>query len=59
MGAHAAGVLFSAARRKPLFTNLLAREMGQEMRDEDLGEPPKPARGTRALPFKTPRSELL
>jgi hypothetical protein len=49
-GAHAAGVRFSAARRKPRFTNLFTSKKAI-MSNEGLGEPPKPARGLRALPI--------
>ena len=40
-----------SARRKPRSANFPARKTGQEMSDEGLGEPPKPARQRRALPI--------
>ena len=49
-GAHAAGVPFSAARRKPRTTNPFPQASGHELEHEGLGEPPKPAREPRALP---------
>ncbi len=50
-GAHAAGVPFSAARRKPRATHFLARKRKLELGHDGLGGPPKPARGPRALPI--------
>ena len=49
-GAHAAGVLFSAARRKLRSTNFFARWRKLELGHEELGGPPNSARGPRALP---------
>ena len=48
-GAHAAGVQFSAARRKPRATNFFVRGGKLELGHDGLGGPPKPARGPRAL----------
>ena len=50
-GAHAAGVQFSAARRKPRSTHLFVRGGKLELGHAGLGGPPKPARGPRALPI--------
>ena len=50
-GAHAAGVPFSAARRKPRATNFFGRRRKLERGHEGLGGPPNPARGPRALPI--------
>ena len=49
-GAHAAGVPFSAARRKLRATHLFVRGGKLERGHEGLGGPPNPARGPRALP---------
>ena len=49
-GAHAAGVQFSAARRKPRTTYFFVRGEKLELGHDGLGGPPKPARGPRALP---------
>ena len=49
-GAHAAGVQFSAACRKPSPANILTPGTRQEIGNEGLGEPPQPARGPRTLP---------
>ncbi len=48
-GAHAAGVPFSAARRKPRSTHFSARRRKFELGHDGLGGSPKPARGPRAL----------
>ena len=50
-GAHAAGVPFSAARRKPRTTHFFGRRRKLERGHEGLGGPPNPARGPRALPI--------
>ena len=50
-GAHAAGVPFSAARRKPRTTYFFVRRRKLERGHEGLGGPPNPARGPRALPI--------
>ena len=50
-GAHAAGVPFSAARRKPRATHFFVRRRKLERGHEGLGGPPNPARGPRALPI--------
>ena len=49
-GAHAAGVWFSAARRKLRATHFFVRGGKLEHGHDGLGGPPKPARGPRALP---------
>ena len=48
-GAHAAGVRFSAVRRKLRTTHFFARTSWLEPGHDNLGEPPKPARGPHAL----------
>ena len=55
-GAHAAGVPFSAARRKLRTTHFFVWGGKLELGHEGLGGPPKPARGPRALP--SPISEF-
>ena len=50
-GAHAAGVPFSAARRKPRTTHFYGRRRKLDRGHEGLGGPPNPARGPRALPI--------
>src|ERR1035441_1488582 len=50
MGAHAARVRFSAARRKSRLTNLFPPEQLAGVSHEGLGGPPKPARQRRPLP---------
>ena len=52
-GAHAAGVPFSAARRKPRPAQFRSPQWGPRMGDDSLGGPPKLARGPRALPVPT------
>ena len=52
-GAHAAGVPFSAARRKLRPAKFRSPQRGQRMGDDSLGGPPKLARGPRALPVPT------
>ena len=58
-GAHAAGVQFSAARRKPRSTNFFVRRRKLELGHDGLGEPPKPARGPRALPVSISEIGLI
>ena len=50
-GAHAAGVQFSAARRKPRTTHFYVRGEKLVLGHDGSGWPPKPARGPRALPI--------
>ena len=50
-GAHAAGVSFSAARRKLRTTNFLTWDADKRMSDKGWGGPPQPAREPHALPI--------
>jgi hypothetical protein len=49
-GAHAAGMRVGAARADELFLKMGAVEILRDKKRNGFGEPPKPARGPRALP---------